>query len=106
MRLQYKNIIYDVTDRVVIERLLSDGFHEVGTKKPENPPKVVDVDKDTGNSIEKTETKEPEREVFDLDKMVKAELMELLDEKRIEYSGSATRATLLKIAKDNKLGDV
>lgn len=105
MKLQYKNIIYDVTDKVVIERLLSDGFYEVGTKEPEKAKKVIEVDENTGNKIEKPEKTVERKSLIDFKSMMKAEIMELLDDKGIKYPGSATKETLIKIATDNKLGE-
>ena len=105
MKLQFENIIYDVSDTVTIERLKADGFVEVGTEAPEVEAPPVEVDENTGNAIEKAEPEAKKHEEINLNNLVKAELMELLDSKGIKYSGSATKETLVKIALDNKLGE-
>lgn len=108
MKLQFENIIYDVSDTVTIERLKADGFVEVGTEAPEVEVPPVEVDENTentGNAIEKVEPEIEKHEEINLNNLVKAELMELLDSKGIKYSGSATKETLVKIALDNKLGE-
>lgn len=105
MKLQFENIIYDVSDTVTIERLKADGFVEVGTEAPEVEVPPVEVDENTGNAIGKVEPEIEKHEEINLNNLVKAELMELLDSKGIKYSGSATKETLVKIALDNKLGE-
>lgn len=105
MKLQFENIIYDVSDTVTIERLKADGFVEVGTEAPKVEDHPVEVDENTGNAIEKVEPEVEKHEEINLNNLVKAELMELLDSKGIKYSGSATKEALVKIALDNKLGE-